>query len=84
MSALQVKVHYIGYETTDDAWVSVEMLKWLPKEKTAVAPKHFHDKTEMESWTSVNGDRAVATSEVLHQLKLLAMLKPPFICFKGR
>ena len=23
----QVKVHYTGYETTDDAWVSIDMLK---------------------------------------------------------
>ena len=32
---VQVKVHYIGYETTDDAWVSIDMLKCkaLSKEK---------------------------------------------------
>lgn len=32
-----VKVHYIGYETTDDAWVSLDMLKCkaLPKDKKA-------------------------------------------------
>eukprot|EP00435_Cladocopium_sp_Y103_P054573 s1802_g17.t2 len=32
-----VKIHYIGYETTDDAWVSLDMLKCkaLPKDKKA-------------------------------------------------
>ena len=35
----EVKVHYIGYEPTDDAWVSLDMLKCkaLPKDKKAVA-----------------------------------------------
>ena len=40
----QVKVHYIGYETTDDAWVSLDMLKCkaLPKDKKAAARLQGH------------------------------------------